>query len=372
MWIHHSASSTLPAGYRAHGSVDLNRDRKQFTAIQVVAVLIVGAMVGPTMLLDLLPASDWSTGLTIAVTLAACLVFGAVDELTHAAVLRLLCDERPTVAVPFPYLVTGGTADLGRRSFAAVALAPAAVLGALLGPPRRPVQKLRAHHLAERVRGELAGLDDVKIQAGLARGIGLVEAFLPFGEDIEAGWQLQGNDWRMAVRVTPGRKQYGRDRSQVAERGLLAERIRPGDIRSVALRPAALRRAHPAAADPRRHPDLRLVLPRLRLPPSEAVGDHNAGSHHRRCRSDPPRSRTPGLLGRLRRLTLRRRFSRIVTRGAGATWWGSLTRAATRTAVCCRSLRSRRRRCRCRCRTRWRWPDGRRKAVDAPRCRRVR
>ncbi len=37
-------------------------------------------------------------------------MFGAVHELSHGAVLRLLCDERPTIAVRFPYLVTGSTA----------------------------------------------------------------------------------------------------------------------------------------------------------------------------------------------------------------------------------------------------------------------
>ena len=132
MTVRNSASSTLPAGYRLHRSVDLKRDRRQFTAIQVVAVLIVGAMVGPVLLLDLLPAGGWSTWVTIFVTVAACLVYGAVHELTHGAVLRLLCDERPTVAVRFPYLITGSTAYLGRRSFAAVALAPSVVWGLVL------------------------------------------------------------------------------------------------------------------------------------------------------------------------------------------------------------------------------------------------
>jgi hypothetical protein len=72
------------------------------------------------LLLDRLPEDGWSTGVTIAVTVAASLVCAAVHELTHGAVLRLLCDERSTMAVRFPYLVTGCTAHLGRRSFAAV------------------------------------------------------------------------------------------------------------------------------------------------------------------------------------------------------------------------------------------------------------
>lgn len=132
MRVRNSASATLPPGYRLHGTVDLKRDRTQLVAIQVIAVLVVSAMVGPVLLFDLLPAGEWSVGVTIAVTVAACLVYGVVHELTHGAVLRLLCDERPTVAVRFPYLVTGSTALLGRRGFVAVALAPAVVWGAVL------------------------------------------------------------------------------------------------------------------------------------------------------------------------------------------------------------------------------------------------
>jgi hypothetical protein len=132
MRVRNSASSTLPPDFRLHGSVDLKRDRKQFTAIQVIAVLIVAAMVGPVVLLGLLPAAGWSTWVTIVVTVAACLVYGAVHELTHGAVLRLLCAERPSIAVRFPYLITGSPAYLGRTSFIAVALAPSVVWGAVL------------------------------------------------------------------------------------------------------------------------------------------------------------------------------------------------------------------------------------------------
>lgn len=132
MKVRNSASSTLPAGYRPHGSVDLKRDRQQLLAVQVVAVLIVAVMVGPVLLLDLLPAGSWGTWVTVAVTVAACLTYGAAHELTHGAALRLLCDARPTVAVRFPYLVTGSPAYLGRRSFAAVALAPSVVWGVVL------------------------------------------------------------------------------------------------------------------------------------------------------------------------------------------------------------------------------------------------
>jgi Putative zincin peptidase len=127
-----AAPTAPPPGYRLHSSVDLKRDRKVATAIQVVAVLIAAAMVGLALLLDLPFASNWSTGLTIAVTVAACLVYMAVHELTHGAILWLLTGVRPTIALRFPYLTTGSQGHLGRRSFVVVALAPAVLWGASL------------------------------------------------------------------------------------------------------------------------------------------------------------------------------------------------------------------------------------------------
>lgn len=85
------------------------------------------------------------------------------------------------------------------------------------------VQKLRAHHLAGRLRRELSDLNHVKINAGLTNGVGLVEAFVPVCDGVEAGWQLQGNDWRMAIRVTEGHSLHGRETTKIAGRARLAE-----------------------------------------------------------------------------------------------------------------------------------------------------
>lgn len=87
-----------------------------------------------------------------------------------------------------------------------------------------PVQKLRAHNLASALRRELHDVDDVLISAGLTNSIGFVEAFVPVADGVEAGWQLQGAEWRMAIRVGPKHKLYGRDAEQIAARALLAER----------------------------------------------------------------------------------------------------------------------------------------------------
>lgn len=103
----------------------------------------------------------------------------------------------------------------------------------ILGTARldAPVQKLRAHQLAGMLRRELGMLrrelndvDDLKIAAGLTNQVGLVEAFTRVSDDLEAGWQIQGNDWRMAIRVGEKHPLHGRSDSLVAARAELAAR----------------------------------------------------------------------------------------------------------------------------------------------------
>lgn len=115
----------LPPDYRLHLAIDLKDDKRAATAIQVTFVLTAAAMVGFALLLDLPLASGWSTGVVIAAAVAACVFYMALHELTHAAVLGLVSDVRPTFAVRLPYLVTGSKAYLHKTSAIAVAVAPA-------------------------------------------------------------------------------------------------------------------------------------------------------------------------------------------------------------------------------------------------------
>lgn len=125
-------TSDLPADYRCHSEVDLKADRRAAAGIQVIFVLVVGVMVGLVFVLDLPLDGRWSAGATAAATVVACVVYMAVHELTHAAALRTFSDVAPTVALRFPYLVTGSRAYLNRRAAAVVALAPGAVWGVVL------------------------------------------------------------------------------------------------------------------------------------------------------------------------------------------------------------------------------------------------
>ncbi|WP_411733783.1 DUF3267 domain-containing protein [Paeniglutamicibacter sp.] len=122
----------LPSSYQQHTTVDLKKDRKLTVAVQGIFVLVVLLAAVAALLLDLPPATSWPHLVTIPVTLAVCLVYMAVHEVTHGVALQLLTKMKPSYAVRFPFLTTGNHAFLTRRSAVIVALAPAAIWGIVL------------------------------------------------------------------------------------------------------------------------------------------------------------------------------------------------------------------------------------------------
>jgi len=72
-----------------------------------------------------------------------------------------------------------------------------------------PIQKMRCQHLAAKLRQTLA--EDgtgraVRVRADLTNATGLIEGFA--GDDPAFGWQLQGEDFRLAIKV--GKRAAGR------------------------------------------------------------------------------------------------------------------------------------------------------------------
>jgi hypothetical protein len=72
-----------------------------------------------------------------------------------------------------------------------------------------PVQKMRCQHLAARLRQTLA--EDgtgraVRVRADLTNATGLVEGFA--GDDPAFGWQVQGEDFRLAIKVGKRAEQH--------------------------------------------------------------------------------------------------------------------------------------------------------------------
>ena len=114
----------LPDSYRLHSRLDLKDDKRAATTIKVAFALTVAAMIALALVLDLPFQSTLSTGVSVSITVVACLAYMVVHELTHAVVLWWLTRERPTVGVRFPYLITGSQAFLTRGRAVVVALTP--------------------------------------------------------------------------------------------------------------------------------------------------------------------------------------------------------------------------------------------------------
>lgn len=118
--------------HRDPAVLDLEEDRGAGLRVQAGFALVVATMVGLALLLDLPLDSTWAGGTVALVTVLACVVYMALHELTHAALLWVLTRTRPTVGVRLPYLVTGSEALLTRRVAVTVGLGPLVLWGVLL------------------------------------------------------------------------------------------------------------------------------------------------------------------------------------------------------------------------------------------------
>lgn len=127
-----SADAGVPPGYKLGRAIDLRDDSRAAATIQVTLVCVVAVMIGLALLLDLPLDSSWSAGVVAATTIALCVAYTVLHELTHGAALRLLTGVRPTFAVRLPYLVTGSPAYLDKTRAIVVALAPVIIWGAVL------------------------------------------------------------------------------------------------------------------------------------------------------------------------------------------------------------------------------------------------
>lgn len=114
----------LPEHYRLHSTLDLKEDKRAATTIKVAFALTVIAMIVLALVLDLPRGDGLSSGVKVLITVAGCLAYMLVHELTHAVMLWWLTQERPTIRVRFPYLITGSPAFLTRAGAVAVALTP--------------------------------------------------------------------------------------------------------------------------------------------------------------------------------------------------------------------------------------------------------
>lgn len=125
-------SPQLPLNYKFYMKMDLKKDKKINIAIQGLFLLIVALMIGLAMWLKFPMKNNWSTGVTIVVTVAMCAVYMIMHELIHGVFLKLFSGVKPKYFARFPFLCTGSEAYFNKWSFSIVALAPVVIWGILL------------------------------------------------------------------------------------------------------------------------------------------------------------------------------------------------------------------------------------------------
>jgi hypothetical protein len=125
-------SAQLPQNYHFKMKMDLKNDKKINIAIQGVFLFLVAVMIGLAVWLNFPTKNNWSTGVTVLVTVAMCAVYMIMHELIHGIFLKFLSGVKPKYFVRFPFLCTGSEAYFNKQSFSIIALAPVIILGILL------------------------------------------------------------------------------------------------------------------------------------------------------------------------------------------------------------------------------------------------
>jgi len=120
------------AGYRHLTTLDLKADKQAARVVQLLFVVIAGAFAVAALLLDLPLASGWGRGVSVVVTLVACLLYMWAHEATHGVLLTAFSGHRSRYALRLPYLTTGNDAFVGRGVFLVVALGPLVLWGVVL------------------------------------------------------------------------------------------------------------------------------------------------------------------------------------------------------------------------------------------------
>lgn len=121
-----------PSGYGFHTEIDLKTDRRLSRTIQVVFALVVAGAVWSAVGLDLALESSWGTGVTVAVTVVACVAYAIGHEAIHGVLLSSLSGTASRYSLRLPYLTTGNDAFLDKTRFVIAALGPVVIWGAVL------------------------------------------------------------------------------------------------------------------------------------------------------------------------------------------------------------------------------------------------
>lgn len=132
------ALQTLPEGYRAIFSVDLQKDKKIALLINGAALIIAAVMVIPVAFaVPIASLFDLSAGIApymirFAVLLASTIVYMILHELVHGMTMKLCGTKKVKYGFTGLYAFAGSDDYYDRRSYITIALAPIVVWGIVL------------------------------------------------------------------------------------------------------------------------------------------------------------------------------------------------------------------------------------------------
>ena len=121
----------LPKEYKLYDKINLS-DKKTANKIQYVFIGVAAIMFIGARLLDFPMSSTYQGWLTALITISLCIVYMFLHELTHGLFIRLISHQKPKYNLKFPYLTTGTSVYLSKKSFMIICLAPVVIWGLVL------------------------------------------------------------------------------------------------------------------------------------------------------------------------------------------------------------------------------------------------
>ena len=121
----------LPKDYVLYEKINLS-EIKTVNKIQYVFIGVAALMFILARLLNFPLSSSYEGWLTAIITISLCLVYLFLHELTHGLFIKLISHQKPKYNLKFPYLTTGTSVYLSKKSFIVICLAPVIVWGFIL------------------------------------------------------------------------------------------------------------------------------------------------------------------------------------------------------------------------------------------------
>ena len=135
--------TTLPRGYREVRRVDLMRNRKESAIVNILALLITGALIALGFVVCP-PFVEFRIGIHTIFNMAF-LVIGVIaymifHELIHGAFMKAFSGKKPHYGFTGLYAYAGSDAFFARKQYLVIAFAPVVILGGIYGGVFTPTE----------------------------------------------------------------------------------------------------------------------------------------------------------------------------------------------------------------------------------------